>query len=279
MSGNATQTSGLSHAALLDPRSVDEAAARPMVDAVNIPLDELAGRVHELPSKSETVLVGGPNALAAETITWLATNGRRSAAAQNIQYLESSDKQGGSAAGQRAVWRLWRPNGLLEEVLPKLRPGRALDIGCGVGRDAVHMASLGWDVTAIDHLPDALERGRDLERRYLRGCPPIAWIQRDAEADDFEPGGRFDLITMFRFLHRPLFEKLSAWLNPGGNVICETFTTLHRELHGKPSRDAYLLTPGELPRLLVGYDIKHHSEAERGGAHTARIWAACRPEA
>lgn len=274
MSGDVAQTNGMSHTAVLDPRSADEAERRPMVDAVNIPLAELSTRVHELPPKNETVLVGGPAALAAETIAWLEGNGRRAEAAENIQYLDSSDKRDIGAAEQRSVRRLWRPNALLEEVLPKLPPGHALDIACGVGRDAVHMASLGWQVTAIDHLPDALERGRDLERRYLRDAPPISWIQRDAEADDFEPGARFDLITIFRFLHRPLFEKLSAWLNPAGNVICETFTTRHRELHGKPSRDAYLLTPGELPRLLAGYDIKHHSEAERGGAHTARVWAA-----
>jgi hypothetical protein len=34
-----------------------------------------------------------------------------------------------------------------------------------------------------------------------------------------------------------------------------------------------VLKPGELPRLLAGFDLRHHSEAWRGEAHTARVWA------
>lgn len=37
-----------------------------------------------------------------------------------------------------------------------LPPGRALDLGCGYGRAAIHLASLGWDVDAVDFVPQAL---------------------------------------------------------------------------------------------------------------------------
>jgi hypothetical protein len=56
-------------------------------------------------------------------------------------------------------------------------------------------------------------------------------------------------------------------------VLCETFTATHRERYGKPARAAHVLAPGELPRLLARFEIRHHSEAWRGRAHTARAWA------
>jgi SAM-dependent methyltransferase len=39
-------------------------------------------------------------------------------------------------------------------------PGRALDVGCGTGRDAVYLAQRGWAVTAVDGVPQALDAGR-----------------------------------------------------------------------------------------------------------------------
>ena len=41
-----------------------------------------------------------------------------------------------------------------------LPPGRALDIGCGTGTQAVYLASNGWQVTAIDAVPRPLARAR-----------------------------------------------------------------------------------------------------------------------
>ncbi len=51
-----------------------------------------------------------------------------------------------------------RPNQRLVEIADGLHPGRALDIGCGEGGDAVWLANLGWVVTAVDISPTALGR-------------------------------------------------------------------------------------------------------------------------
>lgn len=43
------------------------------------------------------------------------------------------------------------------DLVPTLQPGRALDLGCGYGRAAIYMASLGWQVDAVDFIPAAIE--------------------------------------------------------------------------------------------------------------------------
>jgi SAM-dependent methyltransferase len=250
---------------LLDPRPAGEAAAQPIADAVNIPLAELPDRTHELPPRGEEVPVIGPRALAEQAVACLTRNGRRAVVQPDFHYSAASDPT--------RIGRLWRPNPFLAEVLPQLTPGRALDLACGCGREAVFMAACGWNVTAVDVLPDALERGRDLARRCAPALEPIEWRQVDLEANLPALGEPCDLIVAFRYLHRPLLGHLPGWLRPAGSLVCETFTTTHRERHGRPEADRHVLQPGELPGLLAGLGVRHYSEAWRGSDHTARVWA------
>ena len=63
--------------------------------------------------------------------------------------------------------RLWEVNPILARLISaKSLPGTAIDLGCGQGRDAVWLAANGWKVIAVDHLPDAIERGKQLQARY-----------------------------------------------------------------------------------------------------------------
>lgn len=250
---------------LLDPRQADQAAARPIAEAVNIPFSELPRRVHELPPRQQELGVVGPAPLVREVIAWLASVGRRGVA------VEAAAPRGERVASE--VGRLWEPNAFLCEVLPQLPGGAALELACGSGRDAVFMSSCGWDVTAVDALPDAISRAQELAARYAPALRPIRWVEMDLEARAPDFGRAFDLITAFRYLHRPLLSKLREWLRPGGSVVYETFTTVHRERYGRPSRAAHVLLPDELPQLLAGFEIRHQSEGWRGRAHTARVWA------
>lgn len=247
----------------LDPRPEADAAADPIPDSVNIPCDQLPGRWHELPPRDVPVRVVGPRPLAERTVALLHAHER----AACIETRPPRDEHPG------AIRRLWRPNALLEQVAPGLRPGRAIDLACGCGRDAVFLAALGWNVTAVDILPDALDRGRQLQGRYAPAAAPIRWIQADLERE-LPPVEPADLLTVFRFLDRPLYRRLVELVRPGGTVLVETFTTLHRARHGRPSRDAFVLRPGELPGLLCGLRIVEYDEAWRGEVHTARVRAA-----
>ena len=57
--------------------------------------------------------------------------------------------------------RVWsgRPNPTLVDEVADLAPGRALDLGCGEGADAIWLAARGWTVVAVDFAAAALERG------------------------------------------------------------------------------------------------------------------------
>jgi SAM-dependent methyltransferase len=74
---------------------------------------------------------------------------------------------------RRNVPELWRP---LFEGPDALEPGRALDIGCGSGRDAVHLAGRGWQVTAVEFVDKALARAK---QRAAEAGVEVRWVRGD----------------------------------------------------------------------------------------------------
>ncbi|HWC12365.1 MAG TPA: class I SAM-dependent methyltransferase [Acidimicrobiales bacterium] len=107
------------------------------------------------------------------------------------------------AAAQAAEWdtryserdgAMWsgRPNGRLVAEVADLTPGRALDVGCGEGADAIWLARGGWTVTAIDISDVAVSRAR--EAADLAGAT-VEWVCGDALQTPF-PARSFDLVSM-----------------------------------------------------------------------------------
>lgn len=255
----------LSRFELLDPRREQEAAERPIARAVNIPFDALAQRVHELPPRAFVVRVADVGEASRRAVEWLRGAERR------VELAPVPDDAVPAGAPLRG--RLWEPNLFLQQVVANARPGRALDLACGAGREAVYLKSLGWRVLAVDLLPDALVRGRALEGRYAPGPHAVDWRRLNLESDDRLPAGPFDLICVFRFLHRPLLRRLAPLLGSGGGLVLETFSPLHRDRHGRPRRESLTLRPEEAPELLAGLRIEHCSAEWRGEAHTVRTLA------
>ena len=122
---------------------------------------------------------------------------------------------------------------------PLIPPGEVLDLACGSGRHAHHLAALGHPVIALD---------RDAEALALASGPGITTVQADLEgagaAWPFAPG-RFAGIVVTNYLHRPLMAQIAASLRPDGVLIYETFAA-GNEAFGKPSNPAFLLARGEL---------------------------------
>lgn len=84
------------------------------------------------------------------------------------------------------------PNGRLVAEVTGLAPGRALDVGCGEGADAIWLARHGWDVTAVDVSDVALRRAQ--EAAALAGVT-VNWVAGDALGRSF-PAPGFDLVSM-----------------------------------------------------------------------------------
>ena len=83
------------------------------------------------------------------------------------------------------------PNGTLVAELDGMTAGRALDVGCGEGADAIWLAGRGWRVTATDISAVALDRAR---RAALAAEVEVDWRLADIADGAPEPGG-FDLVT------------------------------------------------------------------------------------
>jgi SAM-dependent methyltransferase len=122
--------------------------------------------------------------------------------------------------------------------------GSVLDLACGRGRHARHLAGLGYRVEAVDRDAGALAA--------LAGTDGITTRCADLEGAPWPYGaGMFDGIVVVNYLHRPLMAALLDALRPGGVLIYETFA-LGNEKHGRPSNPEFLLRPDELRQWVQG---------------------------
>lgn len=160
------------------------------------------------------------------------------------------------------------PRKLLLEVAPLLTGSRALDVAGGAGRDAVWLASRGFEVTLTDVSPVALAAAR---ARAARAGVDLRILPRDLDVEPLPPGP-FDVVCSFDFLCRPLFAVFPAILAPGGVLVFSqpTRTNLARNRH--PSA-RYLLDDGELPSLVRGLEIVRYQEGWFDDRHEARLVA------
>ena len=154
-----------------------------------------------------------------------------------------------------------RPSAFLREMVeseawPALR-GKALDIACGKGRNAIYLAQRGFAVTALDISSVALEEGRQrAQQQDLR----IEWQNRDLASTVLDHTA-FDLIICFNYLQRSLFGPMRQTLKPGGHVIFETYL-LDQAAIGHPKNPEYLLLHNELLDCFRGFRILFYREGK-----------------
>ena len=153
---------------------------------------------------------------------------------------------------------------------PLARPGAALDLACGSGRHTRMLAARGMQVVALD---------RNAELLAPFAGPNVTTLQHDLEADGalwpFE-AGRFALVVVTNYLHRPLFPQLAASLRPDGILIYETFAQ-GNEAYGKPSNPDFLLAPGELLGLARthGLQVLAYEDGHVDRPHPAQVQRLC----
>ena len=148
------------------------------------------------------------------------------------------------------------------EMLPK--KGRALDVACGAGRNAVYLAEKGWNVTACDISQEGLRRAKALAAE--RG------VRLELFCQDLETASLgtscFDLIICFFYLERNLIPVLKAALKPQGLIVYKTYSVEQLRFPGRPRHPMHLLERQELLELFRDFRILAYQETvqERGVA-------------
>lgn len=130
------------------------------------------------------------------------------------------------------------PNQFLPPEVANLQPGRALDLACGEGRNAVWLASEGWQVTGVDFSDVGLGKAEELAvERGVGGS--VRWVVADATA--WEGGAAYDLVVVF-YLQLPHVDRRAAMVAaarsvaPGGTllVVAHDSDNLLRGVGGPP---------------------------------------------
>ncbi len=138
--------------------------------------------------------------------------------------------------------------------------GRALDLACGLGANALFLARHGLTVEAWDLSPVAIER---LTEQAASLSLSVQARVRDVVAQPPEPES-FDVILVSHFLERSLTPALATALRPGGLLFYQTFTREAVSDCG-PSSPAYRLATNELLELFPGLIVRAYREEGRVG--------------
>ena len=115
------------------------------------------------------------------------------------------------------------PNAHLSSEVRNLRPGLALDAGCGHGSDTLWLAERGWQVTAVDFSATALAHGRSAaEAVGADVAERIDWVEGDLATWTPQPG-RYGLVACL-YVHVPgsveeMVRRIAAGVAPGGTLF------------------------------------------------------------
>ena len=168
-------------------------------------------------------------------------------------------------AASELVWSA-EPNRFLPPEVAGLPPGRALDVACGEGRNAIWLARQGWDVVAVDFAEAGVAKGR---RLAADAGVAIDWVVADVTT--YEPSGSFDLVIVFylQLVDAELVATLrhvAAVTAAGGTVLVVGHHVDNLERgYGGPTSRAVLHDPQRISELLgeQGLDIVRAEMVER----------------
>jgi 2-polyprenyl-3-methyl-5-hydroxy-6-metoxy-1,4-benzoquinol methylase len=167
-------------------------------------------------------------------------------------------------AGTELVWTA-EPNRFLTEEVVDLEPGRALDLACGEGRNAVWLAAQGWTVTGVDFSAVGLDKARRLAEQ--RGVV-VDWV--NADVTRYEPPARaFDLVVVL-YLHLPSTDMTRALTHaedavaPGGTLLVAGHdSTNPTEGYGGPQDPEVLYGPDEIVAGLRELTVERAERVRR----------------
>ena len=189
----------------------------------------------------------------------------------NERKMESDEKTRWNERYRGANLASQEPEPLLvrayDEFLRDRKPGLALDVAGGTGRNALWLVRRGWNVRLIDISEAAIalaeERARTISKPLPETEPQGSMTTEVADLSIFQNLGceLYDLILVFFYLQRDLFPALTAALRANGILIYQTFTTEQQNCKGGPRNPEHLLRPDELRQAFHDLRILHYRES------------------
>lgn len=153
------------------------------------------------------------------------------------------------------------PTPLLVQTVANLTPGTAIDLACGAGRNALYLAQLGWQVTAVDGSEKAIELVQI--RSKAQGLQLRTVLADLADPNFTFPPDTFQLALIAFYLQRNLFEITKAAVQPGGLIIA----IAHTPEPGEQANEKRV-APGELLTFFKNWEILwQHEGPSRDPAH------------
>ena len=260
---------------ILDVRTPEEFLAHHLPGSALIPIQELGARLGELGSKRQPLLVHCEHGIRSRhACEFLAQMG----------FVNLYNLSGGLAAWDPArdgalahgatkahdgplpprELGAWLPN---HYALPAAG-APALDLAAGRGRVTRYLRAEGFAVTAVDRdlnalAPLAAASGITLQKMNLETSEAPAQLAAL---------GRFQLLSVVNYLHRPLLPLLPRLVTPGGLLFYSTFVAEPRATTG-PRNPDFLLQPGELAAIFSGARLLEYRERWNGSAARASaLW-------
>ena len=162
------------------------------------------------------------------------------------------------------VWSA-EPNRFLAEEAGDLAPGRALDLACGEGRNAIWLARRGWDVTGVDFSGVAIDKARQMA---ADAGVAARFVRADLAEHVPEPASA-DLVALVYLqvpepLRTTVLTRAAGALRPGGTLlwIAHDLANLGGG-HGGPRSPDVLSTPEGVAAALTGLDVVRAEVARR----------------
>ena len=178
----------------------------------------------------------------------------------NQRYAEGSDRK-------------TNPVSLLTDWLPQLPVGKALDVACGAGRNAIFLAEAGFKVDAIDISHEGLQQ--TAQKAAAQGLA-VNCIEHDLE-QPYDFATDYDVIVVLWYVNLKLINQLCDCLAPGGILLCEEHLHSEQEVIG-PGNPDFRVAPGALRNAVATLEILAYEEVvaaipEGGQLASARVVA------
>lgn len=272
---------------LIDLRPSAEFARCHVHGSYSLPLDLLHERLYELPPMGEWQLqmLGSREQLdSAQAL--LSPKGWQATEVDIDDEPNWFDHYPVHVGVEQNLTSPYRPNSFLAAALEAIdlgdaaraSEGLAVDLGCGSGRDAVHIAAAlearapRWTVVGLDNHKGALERGRNLSKLTGTGCRRLQFEVADLRKAGLEAmlenrSAPLRFVHGCRWLDVPLLAKIPQLLAPGGIVVWSTFLDPPdgSEPLAPPYKRSRRLSSGQMRQLLgedAGMEVLYDGEGE-----------------